>query len=198
MKASETAVVLIEFQNEFCKPGGKLYEAVKEEMHRQRTVENAVRLAEGARAKGCLILHSPFVFDEGWQSTHCGRGILAKAKEAGAFRPAAWGTALIDELKPAPTDLVLEGKRALSRFTHTRLEEILKEKGIKNVATAGFLTNVCVEATSRLAYDRGFNVILIKDATAATSRANQEYVEREVAPVLGTAMTVDEFLACLE
>jgi len=198
MKAKETAVVLIEFQNEFCKPGGKIYDAVKDEINRQHTIENAKRLADGARKKGCLVIHSPFVFDEGWQSTHCGKGILANAKEGGAFRPNAWGTAIIDELKPAPTDILLQGKRALSGFTNTNLADILKERGIKNVATAGFLTNVCVEATSRSAYDMGYNVIIIKDATGATSRANQEYVEREVAPVLGSAMTVDEFLASLE
>jgi nicotinamidase-related amidase len=38
MKAKETAVVLIEFQNEFCKAGGKLYDGVKGEINRQGTI----------------------------------------------------------------------------------------------------------------------------------------------------------------
>ncbi len=52
MKAKETAVVLIEFQNEFCKVGGKLHDGVKGEINRQGTISNAVKLAEGARKKG--------------------------------------------------------------------------------------------------------------------------------------------------
>ena len=61
MKAKETAVVLIEFQNDFCKEGGKLYEGVKGELARQKTIPNAVKLAEGARKKGALVIHSPSV-----------------------------------------------------------------------------------------------------------------------------------------
>ena len=71
MQAEKTAVVLIEFQNEFCKEGGKLHDLVKEEMARQQTVEHAVHLAEGARKKGALVIHCPFVFDEGWVDEKC-------------------------------------------------------------------------------------------------------------------------------
>lgn len=198
MNAKETAVVLIEFQNEFCKEGGKLYDAVKDEIARQGTVANAVRLATEARKKGCLIVHSPFVYDEQWVDSKCCGGILAGAKDMGAFRPGDWGTELIDEIKPQKGDMVLSGKRALSGFTNTELGKTLAEGGIKNVVCAGFLTNVCVEATSRSAYDRGFQVVITKDATGATSQANQQYVENEIAPVIGQAMTVDEFLAALE
>ena len=40
--------------------------------------------------------------------------------------------------------------------------------------------------------------MVIRDATAATSRANQEYAERELFPLLGGTMTVDEFIASLQ
>lgn len=198
MKAKETAVILIEFQNEFCKEGGKLYEAVKDEIARQKTIDNGVRLAKGAREKGCLIIHSPFIFDEKWADDHCVCGIIAGAKEGGAFRPGDWGAELIDEIKPAAGDIVLEGKRALSGFTNTGLDKILEKHGIKKVVCAGFLSNVCVEATARSAYDKGYTVRVVKDATGATSKANQDYVENELYPLLGGAMTVDEFIDSLE
>ena len=56
MKAKETAVVLIEFQNDFCKEGGKLHGGVQAELSRQNTIPNAMKLAEGARKKGALII----------------------------------------------------------------------------------------------------------------------------------------------
>ena len=60
MKAKETAVILIEFQNDFCKEGGKLYDGVKDEIARQDTIANAVKLADVARQKGALVIHTPF------------------------------------------------------------------------------------------------------------------------------------------
>ena len=63
MKAKETAVILIEFQNEFCKEGGKLYDGTKGEIQRPGTLSNAVKLAEGARKKGALVIYAPFIFN---------------------------------------------------------------------------------------------------------------------------------------
>ncbi len=198
MKGCHTAVVLIEFQNEFCKEGGKLYEAVKDEMARLDTISHAVKLAQKAREKGCLVIHCPFVYDERWAVEHGVCGIIADAAKEGAFRPDQWGTQLIDELAPEKGDEVLSGKHALSGFTNTQLHEIFKSKGIKNVAIAGFLSNVCVEGTARSAYDLGYRVQVIHDAVAATSRANQQYVEREIYPLLGGSITVDQFIEALQ
>lgn len=198
MKAAQTAVILIEFQNEFCKEAGKLYGAAKGELARNGTIAHAVRLLKGAREKGCLVVHCPFVFDEAWAQARCVCGIIAGAKEGGAFRPGDWGTRFIDELQPAAGEVVLTGKHALSAFTNTQLARVLEEGGIRHVACAGFLTNVCVESTARSAYDRGYGVTIVRDACCATSQANQQYVEREIAPVLGGAMSVEELLASLE
>ncbi len=197
MKASDTAVVLIEFQNEFCTAGGKLYEVVKDEMARQDTISHAVTLARKARQKGCLVIHCPFVYDESWAREHGVCGIIADAAESGAFRPGQWGTQLIDELTPVEGDEVLSGKHALSGFVNTELHAILTSNGVKNVAIAGFLSNVCVEGTARSAYDLGYRVQVIHDAVAASSQANQEYVEREIYPHLGGSVTVDQFLEAI-
>ena len=86
----------------------------------------------------------------------------------------------------------------MSGFTNTQLHEILKKHEIKNVAVAGFLGNVCVEGTARSAYDLGYRVQVIDNAVATTSRANQEYVEGEIYPLLGGSTTVDQFIEGLE
>ena len=174
MKANETAVVLIEFQNEFCKEGGKLNDLVKDEIARLDTIVNGVKLLKAAREKGGLVIHCPFVFDEKWAEEKCVCGILGGAKENGDFRPGAWGTEIIDEMKAENGEIVLEGKHALSGFTNTGLAEILKKNNIKNVVCAGFLSNVCVEATARSAYDLGYKVYVAKDASASGAKSNQE------------------------
>lgn len=198
MKAKETAVVLIEFQNEFCSEGGKLNDGVKSEIARQGTIANAVKLAEGARRKGALVIYAPFIFNPEYFEKHQMTGIVKAVHDGEAFRGGTWGAEIIGELQPQEGDKVVGGKCALCGFNNTNLEELLKAANIKNVATAGFLTNFCVESTSRTAYDKGYQVTVIKDATAAQSPEEQQYAEEKIFPAIGQVMSVDEFLAGLE
>ena len=198
MKAKETAVILIEFQNEFCKEGGKLFDGVKGEIARQSTIPNAVRLAEGAREKGALVIHTPFVFNEEYFGEHKMEGIVKAVADGDAFREGTWGADFIDEMKPKEGDQVVGGKSTLCGFNNTNLEKILKEANIKNVVIGGFLTNFCVESTARTAYDKGYGVTVIKDATAANSSDDQNYVEEKIFPLLGQTLSVDQLLSQLE
>jgi len=198
MKANETALILIEFQNDFCKRNGKLYALVADEIARNNTIANAARLLEGARKKGVNIIHCPFVLDREWAAPKNFEGILKGVVDGDVFAPNSWGGAIIDELSPREGETVLVGKRALNGFVHTNLGAILAERGIKNVGVAGFLTNVCAQATAWGAYDLGYRTRLIPSACGATSREIQEFVEKEVCPLFGGAPTVDEFLAEIE
>jgi len=198
MKAKETAVILIEFQNDFCKEGGKLNGGVKAEIARQGTIGNAVKLAEGARQKGALVVHAPFIFDQDYFNLHDMKGIVKAVADGNAFRPGTWGSTFIDELQPQSGDKTVQGKHALCGFNNTNLAEILKAAKIKNVAVAGFLTNFCVESTARTAYDKGYAVTIVKDATAATSPEEQKYAEEKIFPALGQTLSTADFLKQLE
>jgi nicotinamidase-related amidase len=198
MKAKETAVVLIEFQNDFCKAGGKLHDGVKGEIERQKTIPNAVKLAKGARKKGAVVIHAPFIFNPQYCDEHQMMGIVKAVSDADAFREGTWGAAIIDELKPQGPDKVVGGKCTLCGFNNTDLEELLKAGKVKNVAVAGFLTNLCVESTARTAYDKGYAVTVVKDATAANSADDQAYTEEKIFPLIGQVLTVEQFLGQLE
>ena len=198
MKAKETAVILIEFQNDFCKEGGILHDGVKQEMSRQGTITNAVKLAEGARKKGAVVIHTPFVFNEKYFKDHKMVGIVKAVADGNAFREGTWGAKIIEELKPKEGDQVVTGKCTLCGFNNTDLEKIIKKANIKNVVIGGFLTNFCVESTARSAYDKGYSVTVIKDATAANSSEEQNYVEQKILPLLGQTLSVDQFLSQLE
>ena len=198
MKPKETAVVLIEFQNEFCKAGGKLFDGVKGEISRQGTIPNAVKLAAGARKKGAMVIHAPFIFNPEYCDKHQMTGIVKAVADGNAFRADTWGAAIIDELKPQRGDKVVSGKCTLCGFNNTNLEELLKAAKIKNVVVAGFLTNFCVESTARTAYDKGYAVTVIKDATAANSAEDQKYTEEKIFPLLGQTQTVDQFITQLQ
>ncbi|WP_219843975.1 isochorismatase family protein [Arthrobacter sp. MYb227] len=60
MSNASTAVVFIEFQNDFTSPGGVLHEAVSDSNNANSTLENAAKLLAAARESGATIIHYPF------------------------------------------------------------------------------------------------------------------------------------------
>ena len=58
--------------------------------------------------------------------------------------------------------------------------------------------NICVESTARTAYDMGYGVTIIQDATAANSEDEQNHSEQKIFPLLGQTLSVDQFISKLE
>ena len=68
-----------------------------------------------------------------------------------------------------PTDIVVE-KDVNSGFIGTDLEIQLRRKGIKRLVIVGFFTNMCIETTTRMAGNLGFDTYLVPDCCATTNR----------------------------
>jgi nicotinamidase-related amidase len=167
---ARTALVLIEYQNEFTSDGGVLHGAVSAVMDKTGMLPKTVALVEAARAAGVTIMHAPITFAPGYgELSRHPYGILKGVVDGNAFVKGTWGAAIVDDLTPAEGDIVIEGKRGLDTFASTNLDFILRSKGIDTVILGGFLTNCCVESTMRSAYENGYRVITLTDCTAATS-----------------------------
>ena len=165
-----TAIVLIEFQNEFVSEGGALHPAVAPVMDKTGMLANTVALVDAARAAGVTIMHAPITFAPGYgELSRHPYGILKGVVDGNAFVKGTWGAAIVDDLAPDEGDILIEGKRGLDTFASTNLDFILRGRGISTVILAGFLTNCCVESTMRSAYENGYRVITLVDCTAATS-----------------------------
>jgi nicotinamidase-related amidase len=173
--SSETAIVCVEYQNEFCSPGGKLHDAVKECMDTTGMLDTSIRLVAAARNAGCTSIHCPINFETGhYEISSTPYGILEGVKKGGAFTAGEWGADFVAGMRPAAGDLVVKGKSGLCGFASTNLDFLLRQHGAKNVVLCGFLTNCCVESTMRTAYEYGYKVYTLKDCVAATSLAAQE------------------------
>lgn len=194
-----TAVVLIEFQNDFTSDGGALHGAVKDVMESTNMLENAKKLVDDARAAGATIIHAPIQFADGYgEINDHPYGILAGVVDSKAFVKDSWGAEIVEDLAPQADDIVVEGKRGLDTFASTNLDFILRSKGIKTIALGGFLTNCCVESTMRSAYEKGFDVVTLTDCVAATSQAEHDNAIEYDYPMFSRPMASDEFAGMLE
>jgi nicotinamidase-related amidase len=195
MNPKTTAIVLIEFQNDFTTAGGVFHDAVKGVMQSNDMLTNTVEVVNKSRDAGVAVMHAPITFAEGYHElTAHPYGILKGVVDNKAFRKGSWGAAIVDVLKPHPEDIMIEGKRGLDAFPSTNLDFILRSKGIDTVVLAGFLTNCCVESTMRSAYERGFDVITLKDCTAALSQEEQTMALAHNFGMFSHPLNHDEFL----
>jgi len=191
-----TAVLLIEYQNEFASKGGVLHGAVEGVMNETKMLPNTVALVSAARKKGIAVMHAPITFTEGYNELGAHPyGILKGVVDGKAFVKGTWGAAIVDDLAPQKGDIVIEGKRGLDTFASTNLDFILRSKGIKTVVIGGFLTNCCVESTMRTAYEHGFEVITLTDCCAATSSEAHVNALKNDFPMFSKPMPSSEVIA---
>jgi nicotinamidase-related amidase len=169
---AHTALIVIDMQRDFIEPGG-FGASLGNDVQRLAAIVPAVReLIEWCRAHGVRVIHT--------REAH--RPDLADCPPAKRLRgkpslrigdPSAMGRILIDgepgndilaELSPLPgeTVIVKPGKGA---FYATALGDILRLQGITHLLFAGVTTEVCVQTTMREANDRGYECLLIEEAT---------------------------------
>src|SRR3954453_14289039 len=194
-----TAVVLIEYQNDFTSEGGVLQDAVQGVMESTGMLEISPRLVEAARAAGATIVHAPITFAAGYgELSEHPYGILKGVVDSTAFVKGEWGAEIVDALAPQEGDVVVEGKRGLDTFATTNLDFILRARGITTIALGGFLTNCCVESTMRTGYEKGYNVITLSDCVAATSSEEHEGAIKFDYPMFSDVMTSEAFAEQLQ
>jgi nicotinamidase-related amidase len=191
-----TALVLIEYQNDFTSEGGALHDAVRDVMERTGMLENTRELVKAARSAGVTIVHAPISYVPGYGELALHPyGILKGVVDAAAFVKGEWGAEIVDALAPQVGDVVVEGKRGLDSFGTTNLDFILRGRSITTIALGGFLTNCCVESTMRTGYEKGYHVITLSDCLAATSLEEHENAIRFDYPMFSEVMTARAFVA---
>jgi nicotinamidase-related amidase len=97
------------------------------------------------------------------------------------FLPGTKGAEIHASVSPRDVETVIE-KNFPNSFRGTKLEQTLKESGVKNLVIAGMMTHMCVDATVRHAADLGYKITLLGDAcaTRAQSYAGEQVPARQV------------------
>ena len=191
-----SALILIETQNEWMHKDGKLYKALvkdKEMMH--NSIANIEKALDYARKNNIAIIHVGLRFEKGYPELANGKSGLRQAiPNAGTFPINEFGSQFYDTVKPIPGEFVVTGRVGASGFTGSNLDVFLRNNKIENLFLVGYATHVCVESTLREAHEKGYNTYLISDGTSAFNRMQQDYVLNEVVHHFGEHLTTEEFM----
>jgi nicotinamidase-related amidase len=110
-----------------------------------------------------------------------------------AFEYGTWGGEIRPEFVPQAGDIVAQEHWGSSGFANTDLDMLLKKHGIHKLIVMGLIAHTCVEATVRYAAELGYEVTVVKDATASYSDEHMHAALDVNIPNYATAIvTADE------
>jgi nicotinamidase-related amidase len=158
----------------------------------KRRVLNAA--AELARS-GVTLIHVPIAFEPGHAEITQTVGILSVIKSLGLFELGSTGARPIPELDSLGDDLLtLSGRTGFNAFRGTNLDEVLSDRGVTRILLAGASTAACIDSTARIAYELGYEVVILHDCVVSRTHSEHELFCGTIFPQYATVLSVDEFI----
>ena len=163
-----TALLVIDPYNDFISEGGKIWNRLKTVAEANRCVPHMMQVLNAARKAELSVFYAlhhryrPGDY-ETWK-------YIAPIQKAAwlrkSFENGTWGREIRRGFEPQPGDIVALEHWCSSAFANTDLDLQLKKHGIHKLIVMGLIAHTCVEATVRYAAELGYEVTVIKDATA--------------------------------
>jgi nicotinamidase-related amidase len=189
---AHTAIVTQECQGAVIGPHAGLAALAKEA--RRVALPNIVRLLPAARAAGvhvvhCLVQRRP----DGLGSNHNAK-IFAVGRGEVDIAPGTSGAALLPELGPEPTDLVLSRWHGVGPMGGTDLDAVLRNLGVSTIVVVGVSLNIAIPNLVMDAVNAAYRVVVPRDAVAGVPADYGAAMIANTLSLLATVTTTDELL----
>lgn len=192
------ALVVIDVQNGFVSKGGS-YDLLGMDTSNYRQVIPRIReLIDLCRENSIPVFYTQAVRESSGidllTRTH---KILPKSREERIMKKpicvrGTWDADIVAEVAPRPGDHVVI-KRRDSAFHDTEIKVWLSSLGIDTLIFSGIDTSICVETSLRDAFNLGYDVVLIADATISSNRKHYESTIDNIKDYYGLVMNLSEF-----
>ena len=163
-----TALLVIDPYNDFISEGGKIWPRIRGIAEANNCVPHMLQVLNAARKAKLPVFyamhHRHRAGDyETWKYV---APIQRAAWKSKVFEFGTWGGEIRSEFEPKPGEIVAVEHWCSSGFANTDLDLQLKQRGIHQLIVIGLIAHTCVEATVRFAAELGYEVTIVKDATA--------------------------------
>jgi nicotinamidase-related amidase len=166
-----TALLVIDPYNDFISEGGKVWDRLKGVAEANNCVPHMLQVLNAARKAELRVFYAlhhryrPGDY-ETWK-------YIAPTQQAArsrkTFEYGTWGGEIRNEFAPQPGDVVALEHWCSSGFANTDLDLQLKKHGLHQLIVIGLIASTCVESTVRFAAELGYEVTMVRDATASFS-----------------------------
>jgi ureidoacrylate peracid hydrolase len=195
-----TALLVIDPYNDFISEGGKVWDRLKGVAEANNCVPHMLQVLNAARKAGLPVFYAlhhryrPGDY-ETWK-------YIAPTQEAAwrhrTFEDGTWGGEIRREFAPQPGDIMTLEHWCSSGFANTDLDLQLKKHGIHQLIVIGLIANTCVEATVRYGAELGYQVTMVKDATASYSdREMHAALEVNIPNYASAIVSTEEIVASI-
>lgn len=195
-----TGLVVIDPYNDFISAGGKVWDRLKGVIETNNCVGHMEQVLAAARSADIRVFYAlhrryrPGDY-ETWKYI---APIQKAAWSRKTFEYGTWGGEIRSEFEPQPGDIVAHEHWGSSGFANTDLDLQLKRHGIHQLIVIGLIAHTCVEATVRYAAELGYQVTMVKDATADYSETEMHTALEINIPNYATAVvTAEEVIAAI-
>jgi ureidoacrylate peracid hydrolase len=166
-----TGLLVIDPYNDFISDGGKLWDRLKGVAEANGCVPNMLQVLNTARQAGLPVFYAlhrryrPGDYETWKYVTPTQKAAWSRK----TFEYGTWGGEIRSEFAPQPGDVVALEHWCSSGFANTDLDLQLKRHGVDRLIVIGLIAHTCVESTVRFAVELGYDVTVVRDATASYS-----------------------------
>lgn len=174
---NRVALVVVDPQNDFLSPNGVMWEVLKDSIQENNTVENIETLFKAAKAVNMPVIVSPHYYyptDHQWEFMAPGENFMhstnmfarKSAYSMDGFENS--GADFVERYKP----YIFDGQTTIAsphKIFRPETNDVvlqLRKRKIDQVILAGMAANLCIESHLRELVEQGFEVAVVKDATA--------------------------------
>ena len=201
-----TAMLAIDFQFDFCAPGGYMDRMGIDLSSMRAALAPTAKVLSAARERGLTIVHTRETFradlsdvqphrlyrgDTGQDIVPGDEGPLGRCLIEGE---PCWE--IVPEVSPLAGEAVFN-KCAYGAFGCTDIEAYLRSRGIRHLIFTGLTSNCCIQSNLREALDRGFECAVLEDCCGASTRAAHDHamaLVRNPSGVFGVLSSAEDFL----
>jgi ureidoacrylate peracid hydrolase len=163
-----TGLLVIDPYNDFISEGGKIWDRIRGVAEANDCVSHMAQVLNAARKAKVRVFYAPHHrYRPGDYETWKYIAPIQKAAwQRKSFEYGTWGGEFRAEFTPASGEIVAQEHWCSSGFANTDLDLQLKRHGIHQLIVVGLIAHTCVEATVRFAVELGYDVTMVRDATA--------------------------------